>query len=247
MQGVSSFDGGSFSARPQNTNISPGSTLVAEWSDGRLLVVTKTIGGVQRADLGFYPPSSDVRSDFWVSSTDGALLMANALTWVASGSAPSNGLHEPVFRYSVRLPEEKWFHQPDYNEVFWLSVQAIYDINMPNYDWGWTNHKHVFNDDAVRYYFNPDILQWVWDELYDQTGESEDMSFMLFTDPNVCSTCANYNCDARVNFLDYADFADAWLWTGPAGGYNNSDLNCDGSVDFYDLKIFVDQWLSSCP
>jgi hypothetical protein len=50
-----------------------------------------------------------------------------------------------------------------------------------------------------------------------------------------------------VNFLDYADFADAWLWTGSAGGYNNSDLNCDGSVDFYDLKIFVDQWLSSCP
>jgi hypothetical protein len=248
MQGVSSFDGGTFSARPiPTTPIPPGVTRIADWSDGSLLVVTKLIGSVRRADLGFFPPSSDARTDFWVSSTDGALLMANALAWVASGSTSSNGPHEPVFRYSVRLPEEKWFHQPDYNEVFWLSVQAIYDINMPNYDWGWTNHKHVFNDDAVRYYFNPDILQWVWDELYDQTGESEDMSFMLFTDPNVCSTCANYNCDARVNFLDYADFADDWLWTGSAGGYNNSDLNCDGSVDFYDLKIFVDQWLSSCP
>ena len=246
MQGVSSFDGGSLSARPLDPNLSTGSTLVADWSDGRPLVVTKTIGGVRRADLGFYPPSSDVRSDFWVSSTDGALLMANALTWTA-GTTQFQGQREPVFRYSVRLPEEEWFHQPDYNEVFWLSVQAIYDINMPNYDWGWTNHKHVFNDDAVRYYFNPDILQWVWDELYDQTGASEDMSFMLFTDPALCSTCANYNCDARVNFLDYADFADDWLWTGSAGGYNNSDLNCDGSVDFYDLKIFVDQWLSSCP
>jgi hypothetical protein len=118
---------------------------------------------------------------------------------------------------------------------------------MPNYVWGWTNHKHVFNDDAVSGYFNDVNEVWVWTELFDQTGASEDMSFILFTDPNVCSTCANYNCDARVNFLDYADFADAWLWTGPAGGYNNSDLNCDGSVDFYDLKIFVDQWLSSCP
>jgi hypothetical protein len=159
---------------------------------------------------------------------------------------PHGEPNEPVFRYSVRLPEEMWFHQPNYSGVFWLGVQAIYDFNMPNYDWGWTNHKHVFNDDAVTGHRNP-TGEWVWDELFDQTGASEDMSFMLFTDPSVCSTCANYNCDARVNFLDYADFADAWLWTGPAGGYNNSDLNCDGSVDFYDLKIFVDQWLSSCP
>jgi hypothetical protein len=160
---------------------------------------------------------------------------------------PEGEPNEPVFRYSVRLPDANWFHQPDYNEVFWLSVQAIYDINMPNYNWGWTNHKHVFNDDAVAGYRNPTNGEWIWEELSDQTGASEDMSFILFTDPNVCSTCANYNCDARVNFLDYADFADAWLWVGPAGGYNNSDLNCDGSVDFYDLKIFVDQWLSSCP
>jgi hypothetical protein len=160
---------------------------------------------------------------------------------------PEGEPNEPVFRYSVRLPDANWFHQPNYSEVFWLSVQAIYDFNMPNYVWGWTNHKHVFNDDAVSGYFNDVNEVWVWTELFDQTGASEDMSFILFTDPNVCSTCANYNCDARVNFLDYADFADAWLWTGPAGGYNNSDLNCDGSVDFYDLKIFVDQWLSSCP
>jgi hypothetical protein len=174
---------------------------------------------------------------------------ANAYDEVLVGydKHPEGEPNEPVFRYSVRLPEDKWFHQPGYNEVFWLGVQAIYDFNMPNYVWGWTNHKHVFNDDAVSGYKNPTNGEWVWTELFDQTGASEDMSFILFTDPNVCSTCANYNCDARVNFLDYADFADAWLWVGPAGGYNNSDLNCDGSVDFYDLKIFVDQWLSSCP
>jgi hypothetical protein len=50
-----------------------------------------------------------------------------------------------------------------------------------------------------------------------------------------------------VNFIDYADFADDWRWSGQAGGYNNSDLNCNGSVDFYDLDIFAEQWLSSCP
>jgi hypothetical protein len=160
---------------------------------------------------------------------------------------PHGEPNEPVFRYSVRLPEDMWFHQPDFNEVFWLSIVAVYDVNTPNYDWGWTNHKHVFNDDAVGGYKEAASGRWVWAELFDQTGASEDMSFMLFTDPSVCSTCANYNCDALVNFFDYADFADDWLWTGLAGGYNNSDLNCDGGVDLYDVKMFADQWLTSCP
>ena len=49
---------------------------------------------------------------------------------------PHGEPNEPVFRYSVRLPEDMWFRQPDYNEVFWLSVQAVYDFNQPNYPWG---------------------------------------------------------------------------------------------------------------
>jgi len=157
---------------------------------------------------------------------------------------------EPVFRYSVRLPEENWFHQPDYNEVFWFSVVAVYSSDPPNYTWGWTNHRHEFNDDAVAGIItnpgSPDP-NWAWQELLDQTGASEDMSFILFTDPNKCSTCANYNTDYTVNLLDYCDFADDWRWTGPAGGYNNSDLNCDGVADFKDLRIFVMQWLTCCP
>ena len=73
------------------------------------------------------------------------------------------------------------------------------------------------------------------------------MSFVLFTDPDECSNCANYNLDARVNFLDYAEFANEWYWTGPAGGYNNGDLDCDGDVDLSDLDIFCLQWLQYCP
>ncbi|HZV35351.1 MAG TPA: immunoglobulin domain-containing protein, partial [Verrucomicrobiae bacterium] len=34
----------------------------------------------------FYPPSSDARSDFWVSSTSGGALMANSLLW--AGKVP---------------------------------------------------------------------------------------------------------------------------------------------------------------
>ena len=159
---------------------------------------------------------------------------------------PTGEPNEAVFRYSVRIPEEAWFKQPDYNEVFWLSVQAIYN-DFQLYPWGWTNHKHQFNDDAVSGQMSADGTGWSWTEILDQTRASADMSFMLFTDPDVCNSCADYNLDNIVNFLDYADFADDWEWVGSPGCFNNTDLNCDGVGDFKDLAIFVNQWLTYCP
>ncbi|MHC4618765.1 MAG: DUF7901 domain-containing protein [Planctomycetota bacterium] len=156
--------------------------------------------------------------------------------------------NEPVFRYSVRLPQEDWFFQRDVNGMYWFSVLAVYDGNAPSHDWGWTNHKHMFNDNAVTGTLQPGTMdEWIWDKIHDQTGAPADMSFILFTDPNECTNCADYNTDSIVNFPDYAEFADDWGWTGPAGGYNSSDLNCDGLVDFADVKILADQWLDSCP
>jgi hypothetical protein len=90
---------------------------------------------------------------------------------------------EPVFRYSVRIDDPNdWFDQNDVNGIYWLSVMAVYDVNRPNYDWGWTNHKHVFQDDAAAWEMDPTGL-WRWVPLEDQTGETEDMSFILFTKP----------------------------------------------------------------
>ncbi len=105
---------------------------------------------------------------------------------------PHGEPNEPVFRYSVRLPKDMWFMQPDVNSIFWLSVRAVYDFNQPNYLWGWTNHEHVFNDDAVQGYW--DLGEWKWRELYDQTEASEDMSFILFTEPDcINKTATEYN------------------------------------------------------
>jgi hypothetical protein len=83
MQDVTAFDGGSRSYRPFTLDIMPDAVRVADWSDGRPLVVTKMIGDVKRVDLGFYPVSSDINKNSWDASTDGMLLIANALTWVA--------------------------------------------------------------------------------------------------------------------------------------------------------------------
>ena len=78
MAGVTTFDGGSSSFRGTGSpNMS--AVRVADWSNGEPLVLRRTIGGVPRVDLNFFPPSSDARPDFWTASTDGVKLMANAL------------------------------------------------------------------------------------------------------------------------------------------------------------------------
>jgi Zn-dependent metalloprotease/subtilisin family serine protease len=78
MWGVTAFDGGEHSWRPATTTVLPGSARVADWSDGKPLVVTRSVGGRPRADLAFFPTFS--------SSADGGRLMANALQYVAEAT-----------------------------------------------------------------------------------------------------------------------------------------------------------------
>ncbi len=82
MQGFSEFSGGSLAYRPQSTSVVSGSTVIARWNDSRPLVVTREIGDIRRVDLGFWPVSSDGLPGAWDATTDGDLLMANALLYV---------------------------------------------------------------------------------------------------------------------------------------------------------------------
>ncbi|MFO1463315.1 MAG: DUF11 domain-containing protein [bacterium] len=83
LNGVMSFDGGTSSYRPSDNSLHPEATRIANWTGGDdiPLIATRLINGTRRADLGFYPPSTDSRDDFWVATTDGARIMANALLW----------------------------------------------------------------------------------------------------------------------------------------------------------------------
>jgi hypothetical protein len=48
---------------------------------------------------------------------------------------------EPVYRYTVRLPERDRFSQRNARDIYWLSVVAVYeDATTMTYPWGWTNH-----------------------------------------------------------------------------------------------------------
>jgi hypothetical protein len=117
------------------------------------------------------------------------------------------------------------------------------------YPWGWTNHEHVYNDDAVAggYVWGPDDY-WHWDELHDQSGQSEDMSFILFTDPNGYTCwdpleCAGQgsgdgDCSGNINLADLfklkAHFGKSAPWMAPECC---SDYNQSGGINLGDLFI----------
>jgi len=129
---------------------------------------------------------------------------------------PHGAPNEPVFRYSVRLPKQNWFMQEDVNNIYWLSVVAVYDDNTPNYDWGWTNHQHYYNDDAAAWEMDPAGGTWSWVPLKDQTGETEDMSFILFTNDECFPwTYSTYN--------DWVTLGKPDCWC--------SAYQCDGDAD----------------
>jgi len=77
---VNSFDGGLLSFRPASTTLPANAVKIAEWSDGKPLIVTSTTRH-NRCDLGMYPPSSFVVASFWQENTDGARIMANTLLY----------------------------------------------------------------------------------------------------------------------------------------------------------------------
>jgi uncharacterized repeat protein (TIGR02543 family) len=83
LNGVNYFDGGTNSFHC-NVSLSSGADLIAHWSDDEPLAAKKQFTEGRMVGLNIYPPSSDVRVDFWDSSSDGALLMANSLIWAAS-------------------------------------------------------------------------------------------------------------------------------------------------------------------
>ena len=145
---------------------------------------------------------------------------------------------EPVFRYSVELPESTWFYQRDVDNVYWLRIAAVFDEKL-TYQWGWTNHEHVFKDYAVCGGYDGVFPKW---QLL-----PSDMSFMLLTQPDKCSHFADYNYDCIVDYLDLNRFCNTWLWNGPAGGYSVADMDCDGDVEFTDFAIFALEWLNITP
>jgi hypothetical protein len=157
---------------------------------------------------------------------------------------PHGAPNEPVFRYSVRLPRDDWFLQRDANTVYWFSVVAVYE-DVPDYNWGWTNHEHMYNDDAVSGVLDASG-EWVWDELYDQNDASEDMSFILFTEPG-CFPCAH------PDYFEWLDVGKPDCWCYPRQCHGDADgKQTTGFPPYYwvsipDLGILKSAWNKELP
>ncbi|MEM9463516.1 MAG: DUF4215 domain-containing protein [Myxococcota bacterium] len=95
MDNVMTFNGGTSSYHHAPVGLAPGGTLVASWNHGEPLVSVATPMVGRTVSINFYPPSSDARNDFWDASTDGALILANALWW-ASGVQCGDGFIEDM-------------------------------------------------------------------------------------------------------------------------------------------------------
>ena len=97
LNGVASFNGGSSSYHNSAIATNVGSELIATWSNGQPLVGTKGISQGRVVGLNFYPPSSAVSGDFWTASTDGGLLMANALKYAGARTGVVSVFDDPAF------------------------------------------------------------------------------------------------------------------------------------------------------
>ena len=86
LQSVATFNGGQGSYRNVVT-LASGATQVAHWNDSTSTPLIAVKGNV--VALNFFPPSSNVRSDFWDASTDGGRIMVNALAWPMLVTNPS--------------------------------------------------------------------------------------------------------------------------------------------------------------
>ncbi len=97
---------------------------------------------------------------------------------------PEGDPNEPVFRYSVRVPEDAWFRQSAPETVYWFSVAPVFREPAADrpYSWGWTNAPHVFGDGALFIDYRLRMtLQW--QQVRNPLEEAVDMSFTLYTVP----------------------------------------------------------------
>lgn len=93
-------------------------------------------------------------------------------------------IQDSCFKYDINLPMDQWFYQETGNNVYWVSIAAIYDT-IHHFSWGWKTRPKQFNDNAVIVYKPTDpipgnlFLSGL--PINDAAGNSWDMSFRLTT------------------------------------------------------------------
>jgi hypothetical protein len=172
-------------------------------------------------------------------SHPGTLIWENTCTsWVWNFAGydvdprPNGMENEACFQFTQLLSEDEWFYQkPDENQVYWLSIAAIYDQNdwqNIQQPWGWKTRPHQFNDDAIQILTTADGL---WPpKLGSAFGSGTPIALPPYPDPLAVSWDLAFE-----------------LSTNEPKAPASADLDYDGFVDLDDLRIFATQWLTAQP
>ena len=98
---------------------------------------------------------------------------------------PEGEPNEPVFRYSVRLPEDAWFLPASPGTRYWFSVVPVFletGEDRP-YDWGWANHPQVSDSGTLLLDYRLRTVPQ-WQPVRDPVDRPVDMSFTLYAGPD---------------------------------------------------------------
>ena len=154
MSGVSSFSTGDF--RSGTSLVNPGAVKIVDYDDGQVLAAVNEFDGHRACDLGFFPPSSDINSGSWDSSTDGAELMRNCLLWTAG--ANGSGVESQTF-ITQNTTISLWCTdgQPHPVDNVSISYRSRFRFD-ENSDWGnWTDWT-IFYGEHTDFTFQEDSI-----------------------------------------------------------------------------------------
>ncbi|HOW69423.1 MAG TPA: S8 family serine peptidase [Phycisphaerae bacterium] len=153
MSGVTRFDGGNRSFRIWSSYLVEGASFVANWSDGAPLITVREINGTPRVDLALHPPSDTVEEEFWVSNTDGGLILANALAFAAgrSGCATTYDVyfgadHPPANLICKDVPDPRCPMPPSLGldtTYYWQIVAHNRAGSVPGPVWSFRTPEHA--------------------------------------------------------------------------------------------------------
>nr|HPQ41381.1 hypothetical protein [bacterium] len=96
---------------------------------------------------------------------------------------------DSCFFYEYLMPQEEWFWQEPGDNIYWLSISAIYPIEPDQNPWGWKTREHYFNDAAIRI-LNPLMpvagSTYVTGQPIEDPPETPwDLAFELVSDPQI--------------------------------------------------------------
>ena len=145
------------------------------------------------------------------------------------------GLFEHEYAYTLLFPDGEEFNEKE-GTVYWISVQAVYDsqLPLPPWLWGWatTPIDLNWNDDAVVTLDEPDWREmiypppgWEW-APHPYEGKSVNMAFVLLTD--VCpGRCVKW--DQPPDMIEGMDMLSSRVMDDP-GPLRADDFVSDGRI-----------------